>query len=464
MIEIDAVLSSLPHFAGFCSLQKLEELVERLRSDERFEVRVAGTSVAGRPINHVRFGSGSVRALLLGFPHPMEPIGGMTVFALLTLLQQGNAALLRADVEWHVVTCADPDGALLNETWTQRFSIDRFLTSYYMPTMRDQAAMSFPIAHKKLLWNTPSKEASVVMRLLVDVKPDFYFTLHNTRAGGLFVGLSRDIGRQYHGKIHQLMKTLKFPIQRRPPYKEVCTPFAEGISELVYMKRFYDYIEKFTPNPEENRILRDGANEWDYLRDIDPAALCMIAETGCVRHPYDESERMTNFNLRRLKLHVDSVSKYFASVLLDEWSNVKDDVDDTSPFYRAVVGYVLPPASRIAAGGWPLSRYPTAEILGDPHNNRLATEGEIFNACVMEGGLYYLQYASPFIRLLETSKQTHKIVAAMQRTRQTFNDACEEVSRYIAVDAFEPFDYDTLVKVQLGSGLVVLNSILERRA
>jgi hypothetical protein len=462
MIDVKAVLQEVPLHQSFCSLEELQGLLDRLRQDSRFQVLVAGHSAGGAPIHHVCFGRGSIQAMIVGFPHPMEPIGGLTVFNLLTLLEKGHSSLTDVGVEWHIVPCADPDGARLNEVWTQDFSIDKFFGNYYMPTMRDQAAMSFPIEHKKLVWNSPSREARVLMDLVQQVRPDLYFTLHNTRAGGLFVGLTHDIGQKHRASIEQLLKELHFKFQKRAPYKELCRSFSEGVSEHIFMRNFYDYLEKFTPFPEENRILRDGANEWDYLAEISPKSQCMIAEMGCIRHPFDESEKLTAFNLRGLKLHIDANSKYLASVLADEWDNVKSDVDCRSPFYRAVTGYILPTRQKIAEGGWPLSRYPTAEILVDSTNNRPATQGEVFNVCVMEGGLYYVQYASPFLRLLNKSRQIPAVAKSLERTEKAFSEARVEINRYIDVDAFQPFDFNTLAKVQLGCGLIVLNSILER--
>src|SRR5262245_40331295 len=102
MINIEEVLNKVPHFETFCSVARLHTLVERLRSDQRFAVDTAGMSTGGVPIHHIRFGTGSIKALLVAGVHCHEPIGGLTVFSLLRLLEEGNVALTRAGVEWHV--------------------------------------------------------------------------------------------------------------------------------------------------------------------------------------------------------------------------------------------------------------------------------------------------------------------------------------------------------------------------
>jgi len=230
------------------------------------------------------------------------------------------------------------------------------------------------------------------------------------------------------------------------------------------MKRLYDYLEKLTPDPQDSAVLRDGANDWDYVAEMTPQALSMYAETGCLKHPYDQSERRTSTNLRALRLRIDANGKYVASVLYDVWEQVKGELDVNSPFYRAVAGYVLPPLERIAQGGWPLSRYPTSEIVADPLNDRFATEGEIFSVCVMDSGLYFVQFAYQFVRLLKASRQTQAVRMATGRAEAVLAEARAEIGRHIDLDAFEFFDCDTLAKVQIGGGLIVLNSILQGRA
>src|SRR5262249_39631282 len=128
MIDVHQAIVEVPHFDTFCSVEKLHESAARLCSDADFETRIVGTSVNGLPIHHVRYGKGSVKALFVGGPHCMEPIGSLTVYSLMHMLQGRSPALLEADVEWHIVPCIDPDGALRNEEWTQRpFTLENYI-------------------------------------------------------------------------------------------------------------------------------------------------------------------------------------------------------------------------------------------------------------------------------------------------------------------------------------------------
>jgi hypothetical protein len=355
MIDVSDVVRDVPHFDTFCSVERLHGLVERLRADERFDITEAGTSAGGVPIHHVRFGRGSVKAMLVGFPHCKEPICGMTVFSLLTLLKQGHPALAGADVEWHVVPCVDPDGALLNEGWTQQpVTMDNYMRNFYVQVLGDQVDASFPVTHKKLVWDRPSREAAILQRLLDRIRPDFYYSLHNAWIGGAYYFLNRDIDHDYHRDIYALLDGTGMPVNRRPMWREFCAPYGPGISEMWTVRKLYDYLETSTPAPEE--FISYGTTSCDYLAEIKPDALCMVSEMGYVRHPGDESERETGQNLRRFALRLDADGKYLASVLLEEWEKVRDDVDTGNPIYRAVLaGAVLPARERLCEGGRPMS-------------------------------------------------------------------------------------------------------------
>jgi hypothetical protein len=65
--------------------------------------------------------------------------------------------------------------------------------------------------------------------------------------------------------------------------------------------------------------------------------------------------------------------------------------------------------------------------------------------------------------LLKTSPQTPAVRRAIERLDRLYDEALAEIARHVAFDAIEVFEYDTLAKIQLGSGLIVLNSLLEAR-
>lgn len=462
MIDVQSVLGDLPHFDTFCSVEKLQQLVGSLCGDSRFEASVVGTSVGGVPIHHVRFGTGSLKALWVGGPHAMEPIGSLTVFSLMSLLQQGNRALLDADVEWHIVPCIDPDGAMLNEGWSLKpFTFENYIKNYYLQSTKDQVDCSFPVIHKDLIWTTPSHEAAILKDLIDDVLPDFYYGLHNAWIGGTYWFISRRLDPKYWGELHELTNKYGVPVQKLGVWKEIGEKYYEAVNEMVDVTMAYDYAALTSPHPEE--VIRYGAGSRYYLKTIKPGAVTFVTEMGYVRHPSDESERPTGKNLRKVQLQLDANSKFLATVFLEEWERVKDQVDSASPFYRAIAGGDVIPLTEehIAAGGMPMSWWPTRQILFGNDNNRLATEADLFNAAMINGGSFFLRWSSQFVRLLRNSDRTPAVVTALERVERAFEEAFNEIAREVDFSKFEAIGCDNLAKIQLGSGLIVMNSLLD---
>jgi hypothetical protein len=298
--------------------------------------------------------------------------------------------------------------------------------------------------------------------LLDEIRPDFYYPAHTTRTGGAFFYLQHDAGPSCHQKLYALLKTQSFPLQTRPLWRELYTPFAPGILPMHSIRTFYDYLEKTNESPEAR--LPWGMGSFEYLGQIKPEAQVFIAEMGLARHPDDQSTRETEQNLRHFKLRMEADAKFLCSVLLQEWEKVKSEVDGTSPFYRALVGgTVLLQKEKLAEGGFPLSRYPTRDTLFNPEYDRVMTEGDRYDTCFTDSGYMFLHMAYQFVRLLKGSDQTPAIRNAVARLEPLFDQALAEIGRHVDLQAFEAFDHDTLARVHLGSGLIVLASVLDTR-
>jgi hypothetical protein len=461
MINLAEVLSHVPPFRKFCSVADLNALVTELSHDGQFKITEAGRSVSGRPIHHVRFGSGSLKVLFVGFPHCMEPIGGLTVFSLLTLLAKRLPTLVEADVEWNVVPCIDPDGAILNEAWTQSpVTTETLRDNFYAQAPRDQVDMSFPVHHKSLAWDAPSPEARVLMGILDKVTPDFFYSLHNAWTGGAFYFVSQDLGASCYSGLYGMLRSLDFPLSSRPFWREFCAQYSDGVAEMFSIRKHYDYLALTSPTPE--KFFRWGATSFEYLAQIKPDAVSFVSEMGYVRHPDDESNAPTGENLRKFKLKIDAENKYLATVIGEEWEKVKDHVSKESPFYNVMFGgTVLPDMARLHEGGRPISRYTTQDLLTNPEYNREMTKGDRFDACFNEAFFFHL-FSHQFVQLLETSPQAPAIDAALGRLRSAYADAQALLDSYVDPSRFYTVDCNTLAKAQLGSGLVVLNSLLGR--
>jgi len=460
VIDIEAVTRESPHFETFCSVDRIAALVERLRRVPAFTVETLGLSAGGVPIHHVSFGTGATKVLWVGFPHCDEPIGGLTVFSLLTLLEAGQAELLGADVQWHVVPCIDPDGAQLNEGWSQQpYSLASYMRHFHKQQLRDQVDASFPIHHKGLRFDAPVPEARLLMGLLQRIRPDVYFPLHNAWAGGAFFFLTHDIEHRFHLQLYELLQRHAVPLQQHAPHGAWCAQFGPGIYEMFTLAGYYDTLSRVMAAPEE--ALDSGASSWEYLAQLNPSAQTFVVELPYVKHPSDGSSQPLGQSLRELKLRVDADNKYLATVLLEEWQAVEVHLDHDSPRYRKVSQDMTAARERLHEGlpSWPQK---TLDLLSNPAYGRSMTEGERFNVQIFDR-FYVLCHSHELVRLLHLAPQTPIVSRALERLEARFDQALQRLSEEIDFEAFEVIPCDTLVRVQLGGCLIALNSVLAQR-
>jgi len=293
MIDIEKLTEQLPVFDTFCSVDKLNALVEECQADKRFTINVAGTSQQSEPIYHVQFGKGAVKVLAVAGPHADEPIGSLTVFSLLTLLKNSNEELLKQDVEWHIVPCIDPDGARLNEGWTQQaFTHKNFMKYFHKQAYKDQADYSFPMNYKGAVFDQPTQEAQILMRILDRAKPDFYYSLHNAFATGCYFFISEDFGQPIYQAFYRLLEKCNVPLNARSGNHDSSVGYAAGVYEQPSIEQTYANCKSAGLDLGDMDI---GQMSCDYLKEIKPSAVIFVAEPAYANHPHTRSEKKPTF-------------------------------------------------------------------------------------------------------------------------------------------------------------------------
>ena len=108
---------------------------------------------------------------------------------------------------------------------------------------------------------------------------------------------------------------------------------------------------------------------------------------------------------------------------------------------------------------WPQK---SRDILSNPTYAAAATVSERFNAYLIDR-FYVLCHSYEFVRLLKASPKNDQVKRAVERLEGLFDEALEDFAENINLAKFKVIDYRALAQVQLGSGLIVLNSLLEAR-
>lgn len=152
-----------------------------------------GITRAGRSLARLTIGSGDRQAVVLGMTHPNEPTGAHGALALAELLAADDELRSALGLMWHIVPCADPDGAALNEAWFGGpYDRATYARQFYRPPFAEQVEWTFHMEDRRLPGLTPLPETKALMGLIDAVEPELMVSMHNAEVGGLYCYVTRD--------------------------------------------------------------------------------------------------------------------------------------------------------------------------------------------------------------------------------------------------------------------------------
>lgn len=192
-------LTALGPVPAYDRIPRMDDLVARTHAlavayPDLISVETVGRSAGGEPIEMIAVGSGPRSALLVGAPHPNEPIGCVTIEFLLQRL--AGSADLRAALpyRWHFIKAIEPDALRLNEGWFDHYGdLEHYLLDFFRPAVVDQAEYGFPFAPEIGVPVTTTAENDAWRRAFEIAGPDLLCSLHNADYGGAFYILSRSV-------------------------------------------------------------------------------------------------------------------------------------------------------------------------------------------------------------------------------------------------------------------------------
>ncbi|MGV9385517.1 M14 family zinc carboxypeptidase [Nonomuraea sp. NPDC003707] len=184
----------VPGCAAYPTVDALQTELDKLTAahPDQIRSRRIGASRLGDPLHTVTVGDGPADAVVIAGPHPNEPVGALTALTLVELLCRDQRLRTELGFRWHVVACADPDGARLNEGWYGRPGDRRaYAEHFYRPGLADQVEWTFPLAGADYSFDRPLPETAALMRLMDEVRPSLVCSLHNGEYQGAFFYLNR---------------------------------------------------------------------------------------------------------------------------------------------------------------------------------------------------------------------------------------------------------------------------------
>ncbi|WP_240777427.1 M14 family zinc carboxypeptidase [Nonomuraea basaltis] len=326
-------MSWVSSYAAFPSVDAMQAELDQVAAAHPGLVRLRriGTSRLGEPLRVLSVGGGPADAVVIGGPHPNEPIGALTVSALIKLLCQDAGLRTELGYRWHFVPCADPDAARLNEAWYAKPGDRRaYAEHFYRPDLADQVEWTFPLIGGGYHFDRTLPETAALMRLMDEVRPSLVYSLHNGEYQGAFFYINRnDVvlaerlaalpGMEgiplHHGEPELPGATSIAPaVYLTPDGAHVGAAFGAGGSSADYAARFgalhlvtevpYWADDRVSDQSETGRPYREvvaaGAKARRELIETLHASMRAVSHDLIVRSPFRRSTESTLETFRKL--------------------------------------------------------------------------------------------------------------------------------------------------------------------
>ena len=441
MLDLAGLLERVPDYREFLTLEELSASSRALAREFPGLARLetVGASAEGRPIELLTIGHGRIPALLVGVPHPNEPIGTLTLDFLCRLLCEDAALRARLDATLYVVKVADPDGLVLNEGWFKGgFSPLRYALHYYRPPHREQVEWSFPIVYKTLHWTIPTPETATVMRVMERVRPRFFYSLHNAGFCGVYFYVSGERPGLF-AAFHELVARQGLPLHLGEPEVPYLRTLAPAIYALFGIEETYDYLAA-SLGEDPAPLIEAGTSADGWL-----SGLCEAFSLVC-ELPYYTSPALadtTGAGCSRRTAVLAGLER--AEAMHAECGRDLTALGGSAPDHRltrSVADYLAKTPKRLAAARAHAS---------DPAYEREATRAEALDATTCRA-FYHLLYLGEVYRLAG-------LVGASALADDIRARVAAHAARIEQESALRVLPIRPLVAVQAGAGLLALAAL-----
>jgi len=269
VIELEALLASVPDHAVFVGLEETGRQVRRLCEEFPGLARseTVGRSAEGRPISLLTVGHGGRNVLFVGVPHPNEPVGILTALFLARALCEDAALRKTLDITLWVIPIADPDGLALNEGWLGGpLTPLEYALHFYRPPHHEQVEWSYPVRYRTLEFTVPAPETVTVMRVMERVRPEIFYPLHNSGFGGVYFYASH-ARQDLFERWRKLAGSCGLPLHQGEPEVPYAEEFAPAVYRMFGIADTYDYYAN-TIDEDPATVLTSGTSGDDWLRQV----------------------------------------------------------------------------------------------------------------------------------------------------------------------------------------------------
>jgi hypothetical protein len=433
-----SLLGGVREYERFPVVDELGAELRRVAESHPGVVNVhrVGTSTLGEPLLCATVGRGSRHALVFAFPHPNEPVGGLTSIELVNLLARDGDLCEELDLTWHVVPCIDPDGARLNEGWFGGpFTRTHYARHFYRPAPDEQVDWTFPFSYKDAYFDASLPETVALMRLIDEHRPVLLSALHNSETGGVYYYLSREAPELYP-LLHAIPTHFGLKLDQGEAESPNTPRLAPAIFGALTAEDAYDASLEAGQEPE----VIAGATSVAYAGRY--GAFALVPEVPYWTDPAadDTTETQTSYAdvLRAQSAHLAALH----STLDETYGRAAPELRLDTPFLRA---------GRAFASAMGKIADQVARRAEKPESDRPATAAEV-HSCNDVVHMFRTRFGGILLRALDAEVRAGvagpRVRAAHASLAEAFDAWCEEAE---AVTPPEPLPIRSLVATQLGS-------------
>jgi hypothetical protein len=445
MLDAAALADRVPQIDRIPSVDGLFGAFRDLASryPRLFRLRRIGTSRLGEPLIMLSTGHGARQALLVGGPHPNEPIGFLTLLEFARRLADDAGLRDGMGYTWNLIPCIDPDGARLNEGWYGGpLTIEHYHRHFYRPALRNQPEWTFPMRHEGAFFDRPLPETQALMRVIDELRPRFQYSLHNCDFGAAYFVLNRDIP----GLARELAQTVEawaLPLELAPSEAVGWQVAGPGV---FVMPPAHEVFTNNGHNGHKSGPHFHGGSSLHYAERHGTLTLITEAPMWREAHPaggiHGSNSHMMRTMAAGLRRDLDELE---ASL-----RRVTPEIKTSSVFYRAV-------ADALTVGRAYVKRWEQAAAsTGEPGRSPAAAE---LPGAKLTSWRVPLRAAAMLRRLLrvECDAGNHRPVlrAELAATEERFARGCARALE----GAFQPVPMRDLVALQLSAALTAIEHL-----
>ena len=457
MEDYQNILDNVPDYPCFLTVDEMDESTRRLQEEypDLVDVSVIGYSRKKHPIYCLKIGSGPLNALMFGCPHPNEPMGAMMLEYFSRALCENDAFRKNCGYTWYLIKSVDPDGTKLNEGWFKGpFNLTNYARNYFRPSAKEQVEWTFPIDYKQLHFHDPLPETQALIDLMEEIKPAFMYSLHNAGFGGAYWYISEEMPELYE-KFYHAAQSRNMPLALGEPEAPYITEYAPAIFFNGGIQEDYDFVEKYAePGADLSDRFECGTGSGDYASKYGTVSL--IGELPYFYSPKIESDKEMGFTRKEAAIQGEQMSYDSYEEINEYYQLYKAYVSDDNPFTKML--------DMMLKDNKATYEQNIRHIEEDEKFNEPCKESEAFDSMEVRN-FYSLLSWGLLLRGVEFECEKHggDIAQQLKESAKTIEAVMMAKAEAVETIEYSLVPIQTLVRIQLESGLLVSGYIKERK-